>query len=178
MGDERSRNNNNLEEVRRQLPALQQEWQNYLRRKYSRLRDQHSELIQQVAENLLVFASEHPDDKVDSWTDFSFRILQRRIVDCFRSFTRRWAESPLDEQFLPPADSVGNPERVTHYVLLLKRVVGLITSLDIKDRDLLLSGLATETFDTNSGESQRKLSVAERKQLSRLRNRLREEIDK
>jgi DNA-directed RNA polymerase specialized sigma24 family protein len=159
------------ERLGQDLVEFRKEWGNYLNRSYPSLRNHHGDLIQEATEDLLVFARDHQDAKIENWRGLAFSILRRRIADHFRSVARRWAESPLPDD-LATAEPGADPERVAHFTLLLQRVVAFITELDEADRRLLLSGVWVEE---SSGTAK---TDAERKRLSRLRTRLREELDK
>jgi hypothetical protein len=157
------------EEFQRCLAAMYPRWHDFLKRSYPRLRDVHADLMQQTAAQLLMIARD-PSYQVDDWTALGFAVLRRRLMDHFRDAARRWSNEPVSAEHLR-ADPSLDPERIAHYTLLLKRVVGLIAELPDADRRLLEANLS------DSGSRGAAMSDVERSRLRRLRARLREQID-
>ena len=153
----------------RELKKLYPQWEAFLKRSYSAIRANHSDLLQQAAEDLLSAVRNNPAREVRDWTHFGFQFLHRRIADHFRGSARRWAVLPITDD-LPASDPTTDPERVAHYSALLRRAVAFIAQLRDSDRRLLLNALP-------DSDATGALTDAERKQLSRLRARLREELE-
>src|SRR5690348_13056759 len=68
----------------RELEKLYPQWEAFLKRSYSAIRANHSDLLQQAAEDLLSAVRNNPAREVRDWTQFGFQFLHRRIADHFR----------------------------------------------------------------------------------------------
>jgi hypothetical protein len=156
--------------VQRELVKLYPQWSAFLKRSYSSLRSYHDDLTQQAAEDLVKFVRQNPDVEIKDWTLLGFRILHRRIADQFRFLGRNWTAHPQVGE-TQSTDPSTDPERVAHYSHLLRRLVGIMSDLNETDRHLLLDALFADS------ESATAHSDAARKQLSRLRKRLRQQLN-
>ena len=161
----------NAEEFRQQLERLYPLWQAWLTRSCAAVRDSHADLMQQTAEHLMTYARARVEPATEQdWTNISFRILRRRLADHYRHEAGRWATS-YPVEYIPNSDPNADPERVVHYLLILQKIVGLLSHVSESDRELLLRNVAGSRTDGAA------MSEAERKRVSRLRNRLRDTID-
>jgi hypothetical protein len=163
---------NAVEKVERLLPELYARWRAQLRR-HSRLMSSHDDILQLTARDLLAAAGVGSEPLEDGDVRrLGSAILKRRIADAYRTEVRRWARhEPLEDDQHIAADVNSDPERVAHFSMLLRSVVGLMADLDIEDRELLLRSLRDDI-------SLKAMTDAERKQLSRVRERLRRLTDK
>jgi hypothetical protein len=162
---------NAVEKVERLLPELYSRWRAQLRR-HPRLTASHDDILQITAQDLLAVAGEGTQAlEAGDLRRLGYGILKRRIADTYRVEVRRWARhEPLEDRHVS-ADVNSDPERVAHFSMLLRSVLELMAELDIEDRELLQRFLRDDT-------TIKAMTEAERKRLSRLRERLRRLTDK
>jgi hypothetical protein len=151
------------------LEHLYRRWKAWLRFRYPSLSARHADLLQDAAADLTEYVRRFPADRfgTDELARIGFSILKRRVADSFRERTIEWSEHADAE---PPdlADPRADPGFVGRYAKLLRLVVGYVAKLDGRDRELLM-----RKADTDHAVP---MTDSERQRLSRLRQRLREEI--
>jgi DNA-directed RNA polymerase specialized sigma24 family protein len=162
---------NAVEQVERLLPELYGRWRSQLRR-HPQLAASHDDILQLTAQDLLAAVRTRSEPlELDRLRRLGFAILKRRVADAYRSQVRRWArDEPLEDQQVA-RDVNTDPARVAYFAILLRSVVALMADMDIKDRELLLRSLDDDA-------TTEPMTDAERKRLSRARERLRLLIDK
>lgn len=128
------------------------------------------DLVQQSLANLLEFVGKRSGRISPEETQaVAFTILRRRIADHHRDTLRRIIQESSNES-LPDVASGENIEHATSVRRILWSVLGFLAELDATERTLLLR-------EELPGESMASpLAVADRKRLSRLRNRLRDHV--
>ncbi len=149
-------------------PALRQ----FLRRRYRLLASEHDDLIQQTLEDLLRYFDSLDGALPDSaeWPALGTAILKRRVIDRFRSAVGRATVSideMMEEDLLHARSEVG-VDQLVQYRQLLAVLLNLVGRLPTEDQGLLL-----EELDTSEHAP---LTATSRKHLSRLRQRLREQL--
>jgi DNA-directed RNA polymerase specialized sigma24 family protein len=152
-------------------PVLRQ----HLRHRYRVLAGDHDDLLQQTLEDMLRYFGSLPGSlpPVEQWPAIGTAILKRRIVDRFREATARASisiEEMTDEESTPE-DPMAVTDEIVQYRRLLATVMRLMSQLPPADQALLL-----EELDPSSAAAL-PLSSTDRKHLSRLRQRLREQLE-
>jgi DNA-directed RNA polymerase specialized sigma24 family protein len=146
----------------------------YLRARYRALAGDHDDLLQQTLEDMLRYfgALSGPLPPKEQWPAIGVAILKRRIVDRFRQSTARASvsiEEMMDEELMPE-DPKAATEEIVQYRRVLATVMRLLSQLSAADQALLLEELDPASAAATS------LSSTDRKHLSRLRQRLREQL--
>jgi DNA-directed RNA polymerase specialized sigma24 family protein len=143
-----------------------------LRGRYRLLAHLQDDLIQQTLSDLhgYLLAASKPDMSDEDLRAITFSILKRRVADAFRDDARRRA---LNEALDEPASEPTAPsaERVVRYRRMLQAVLRHVGELDPGDQALLLA-------EVTPGAEAGAMSPAQRKRLSRLRERIRAALER
>lgn len=152
-------------------PVLRQ----LLRRRYRLLAQDHDDLVQQTLEDLLRFVASRSGAPLREaeWPAVGVTILKRRIADRFREATARASISI--EEMTDVVSTMDDPyaivDAIVQYRTLLATVLRLVAQLPSADQALLL-----EELDPSAADSA-PMSSTTRKHLSRLRQRLRQQLE-
>jgi DNA-directed RNA polymerase specialized sigma24 family protein len=153
-------------------PVLRQ----HLRRRCRLLAGEHDDLVQQALEDLLrylVTRLASPPAQAE-WAALALTILKRRVADRFRAAATQAArnvEHTEDEALEEISDPGALLDEIVQYRRLLATVLRLLTELPPSDQALLLDEVDPARPSTTAPSTS-----TERKHLSRLRERLRQQL--
>jgi hypothetical protein len=144
------------------------QWRSWLRFRYPTLASHHPDFIQDAAADLTEYVRAGRPERF-THSDLSrigFAILKRRVVDHFRAATSRWADRVAAVNSSDRASDPDPAEPAT-YAQVLPLVVAYVARLSATDRDLLIR-------HSDAIEHRNPMTGAERQRLSRLREQLRD----
>jgi DNA-directed RNA polymerase specialized sigma24 family protein len=160
------------------VASLQGAWLAWLRVHHRALGEQHRDLVQESAADLLEWQARQPQPIADEdLRRVGFRVLQRRVADAFRRQVKDWSLGMQPEGIDTLAVAAGpiglapDPADVLQQERLLRALIEILTELTPEERALVVG---EELGDANAEPTPR--SDAQRKRLSRLRQRIRDRL--
>lgn len=160
------------------VSVLLPDWHAWLRIRHRSLAAHHGDLVQDAAAGLVDWLGKRAGSEIsdEDVRRVGFRILQRRVIDQFRTQVGEWARQGSDAEVdaiseVPDTRPDANPLQALQYSRLLRTLVGVLSELSAQDRALLVGDEIGEVPVSDGPRS-----GAQREQLRRLRKRVRETL--